>query len=191
MGRCKALLDYGGQTAIARLAAGAREGGKAGRIVVVAAEPHLDAVKEEARRFGLGVQINRHPENGRTGSVKLGLTAVRECDAAFIAPVDFPLATDGDFFALRNSLQDSLARFEDPIGAVPVSGGRGGHPILFSRNGATRAMALADDAPLRDALNMPGGLVLRVPTSDSVLRNVDTPEDYQKTLESLAVKGSV
>src|SRR3990172_9929442 len=105
MGRCKALLDYGGETALARLARGAREGAQAMEVVVVAAAPHLEDVRKEAGTAGVPVVENRTPQIGRTHSIQLGLRALAPGSSAFIAPVDCPLVEPAAFLALRRELE--------------------------------------------------------------------------------------
>ena len=187
MGRCKALLKYFDETAIARLARGAREGGGAVRVVVVASQPHLDIVKDEAQRLNLGVVVNRSPEKGRTGSVQMGLTAVRDSDLAFIAPVDYPLAEPDVFRTLRDAMERSREAGENALAAIPdhesssgcpVAHGRGGHPILLARDSFELVASMKPDDPLRELYSRPGAKILRVRTSVAIGVSVDTPEEY-------------
>jgi CTP:molybdopterin cytidylyltransferase MocA len=188
MGGCKALLKFGGETAMERISRQARAGGADSRIVAVGAKPHLDPVKDEAQRLGLGFVENREPWRGRTSSIILGITAVRDSDAAFIAPVDCPVPDSGVYASLKRALDREAGSGEPPVAAVPEHSGRGGHPVLVSRRLFPTIAGLRPETPLREVFRSAGGSVSRVAAPDSVLLNVDSPEAYQKALDCLRVK---
>jgi molybdenum cofactor cytidylyltransferase len=62
--------------------------------------------------------------------------------------------------------------------AVPVHGGRRGHPVRIAASLFPALAVLGDDEPLRTLVRAEGRTVVEVPVeSDSVLRNLDRPGD--------------
>jgi molybdenum cofactor cytidylyltransferase len=126
-GVAKALLPLEGASYLARICATARAGG-AGRGAVVLGPPHDAAVAAEAQRLGLELVRNAAPERGMASSVELGFRWADErgAGAALLWPCDHPRVAAATIEALRGGLGDGDA-------AVPVWGGRGGHPALVAR----------------------------------------------------------
>ncbi|HLF06798.1 MAG TPA: nucleotidyltransferase family protein [Thermoplasmata archaeon] len=191
MGRCKATLDLGGVSALEMLSTTLRESGTAERIVTVAARPHLDEVKAEAQRLGLGCVINRAPEKGRTGSVQLGLEAVRDSDAAFIAPVDAPLASRADVQSLKDEWWFARQKGGAHIAAIPTCEEKGGHPVLVAREAFGEIAGLAPDEPLRSVFSKDRSRVLRIRCSRGVIVNLDTEEDHRAAVEMLKERAAI
>ncbi len=181
MGRPKLLLPFRDSTVIGSLVAALQEGG-VGEVVVVAAS-YAGRIARWARREGLAVAVNPDPAQGMLSSVRAGIAALGGTPALaarggplVVAPADLP--------ALRpDTVADLLARFAAagaPL-AVPVHGGRRGHPLLVAP-GLVAEIDLLDPAVgLRQLLARRPGEVLEVATDDpGVLRDVDTPEDYRE-----------
>ena len=100
--------------------------------------------------------------------------------ALLVFPVDHPLVGA----AVVRALIAALAGRADADAAVPVHGGRRGHPVLLSARLLPEIAALGDDEPLRTVMRREGRVVVEVPVEDdSVLRNLDRPEDLQTESE--------
>jgi CTP:molybdopterin cytidylyltransferase MocA len=177
MGRPKALLPLpGGPSALARIVAACREGGCAPVLAVVGAES--EAVGAAAAAAGAAVVENGAWARGRSTSVKAALPHLPAgAPGLLLFPVDHPLVGAPVVRAL-------LAAFAADPGAeavVPVHGGRRGHPVVLAARLFPEIAALGDDEPLRNVVRRTGRRVVEVPVeSDSVLRNLDRPEDVPR-----------
>lgn len=169
MGRPKALVEIGGRQALARILAACRDGGCSLVLVVVGCD--AEAVGAAARGAGAEVVENGAWARGRSTSVKAALPHLPPgARGMLLFPVDHPLV-EAD--VIRALLAAPAAEV-----VVPVHGGRRGHPILLASSLFPEIAALGDDEPLRNVVRAEGRTVVEVPVeTDSVLRNLDRPED--------------
>jgi CTP:molybdopterin cytidylyltransferase MocA len=167
MGQPKALVEIGGRTALARVVEACREGGCSPVLVVVGAD--AEAVAAAARAAGGVVVENGAWARGRSTSVKAALPHLPAGSKGMLLfPVDHPLV---EAPVVRALLAAPAAEV-----AVPVHGGRRGHPIRLSSGLFPGIAGLGDDEPLRGIVHR--STVVEVPVgTDSVLRNLDRPED--------------
>lgn len=101
-------------------------------------------------------------------SLRAGLRAASEAEAALIFLGDMPLVPHGMAAQLIAALDGALA-------AVPEFAGKPGHPVLFSRRGFVLAEGLTGDEGLGRALRNREDVV-RLPVEDEgVVLDVDTP----------------
>tara|TARA_B100000131_G_scaffold316364_1_gene356328 strand:+ start:545 stop:1105 length:561 start_codon:yes stop_codon:yes gene_type:complete len=112
------------------------------------------------------IVTNPMPENGRTGTLQVGLLALEIPTAALIVPVDRPGFTIETIEALLKA--GGCAR--------PVHDGKGGHPVLLDREAIRKVMAAEANESLREILQFSDVQVEGVDFS----LNVDRPEDLQK-----------
>jgi CTP:molybdopterin cytidylyltransferase MocA len=170
MGRPKALLPLDGVTFAERIAAIAIEGGAA-EVLFVLGPPHGDAIRE-ALPAGVAWTWNPAPERGMLSSAQAGVAALHHATAAaLIWPVDVPLVAPE---TVRNLLAAEQHRI-----AVPQHAGRGGHPLRIPASLFRELLAIPVERSLRDLLADPAR-VLRVDVADpAILRDVDTPADYE------------
>jgi molybdenum cofactor cytidylyltransferase len=177
MGTQKLLLPYGGGTVISQVvdqAAAAR----VDDIVVVVGEAH-DAIAEALRKRPVRLVTNRDPGSEMLTSVRVGLRALSaECRAALVVLGDQPGVT--------TALIDRLVAAHDASAqgvVVPVCGGRRGHPILIADRHFAALLQQYDGVGLRGLLADHPEDVLEVPVeSDAALRDMDTPDDYQRAV---------
>jgi CTP:molybdopterin cytidylyltransferase MocA len=177
MGRCKQLLDLGGATALARVIQ-AVLGAGIGPVVVVTA---ADDVADEAGRFPVTVVRLAGPEGDMAASVRAGLVQLApDVSGVLVAPCDHPLVAPGTVAALA---REHLLEPEAVI--IPSHNGRRGHPTLFPRSLLAK---LEEGLTLRDLLQRLPELVRHLATDDpTVLLDMDTPEDYRRLKEQLAM----
>jgi CTP:molybdopterin cytidylyltransferase MocA len=114
---------------------------------------------------------------GMFTSVKAGLAAAdARCTHVAVSPADLP-------FLGKESLRrmtDAAAALDERTVAVPVHGGRRGHPLAFSAALVPRILSWRDDRRLSDLFREPDLRVLHVEDiDDGVLRDVDRPEDLR------------
>lgn len=153
--------------------------------VVVVAGAHPDAVRRAVPPTP-GTTVVEHAgwESGQLSSLLAGLAAVDapDLDAVLVTLVDVPQVRVDTVAALL----DAWRRTRAPI-VRPMLGDRHGHPVIFDRATfeALRAAPLAIGAKaviaaLRDR-------VLDLATDDpGVLRDVDTPADYDALVADLS-----
>ncbi len=115
----------------------------------------------------------RNPEweKGMFCSQQKGIARVRG-DRFFVIPADMPL--------VRPPVYAALAAAGSADVVFPVSHGRRGHPVLFSRR-VTEAVRAADPAGgrLRDIAGLFRCVEVQW-TDDSILRDIDTQADYEE-----------
>lgn len=177
MGRSKALLAWDGgtviQTIVSRLVAA--------RIpdIVVVTGHQSDRVAVALANQPVRIVANPDYASGEMlSSLQVGLQALSPA-------VSSALVVMGDQPALDiRVVNDIIATYARGDGAIvaPVYGGRRGHPVLFDRQFWPELLALKSGAP-RDVVNQHlDQLATVAASSDSILRDIDTPEQYRREL---------
>lgn len=178
LGTCKALVDLGGKSVLARLLeAGA---GLADLPALVISGAEREAL-ERAAPAGVEVAWNESWREGRTSTVALA-RRLREGRDLCLAPVDVPL--------VPRSVVDALAQAWRNQGSPPLGwlapfcrvGGRTrfGHPVIVGRELAARVELLGADRPLYE-LRAHAQPLLALEVEDlSVLDDLDTPADLER-----------
>jgi len=151
--------------------------------VVVVLGHHAEALCPIVKRSGFRHVVNPDPDRGRTGSVQIGLSAVRAgVRAIFVQPVDCPIILPETYITLA----EAISSFDV---VIPSYHAKHGHPPLVSAELFPRVMAVAPDEPLRDVLRAPGVRRRYVEVDDpGVLVNVDCPEDLKELAEFYAAR---
>lgn len=168
-----------GETFLERIVATARAAGCA-PVVVVRGEADLPAPE------GADVRVvrNPRPELGMLSSIHVGIEALRgggggggrvAVAGALVWPVDCPRVPVS---AVR-ALLDAAARGA-PM-AVPVHGGRRGHPAYFAGRLFPELLAAPMDVGARAVVRAHAADLALVPVEGpEVLDDIDTPEDYER-----------
>jgi molybdenum cofactor cytidylyltransferase len=115
---------------------------------------------------------NPHPEWGISHSLRLGLEAVADAEAAVILLGDQPRV------AVTTITQLLAARGDRPMVAVEA-GGLLAPPVLIERSHFELANALSGDQGLRDVLRGSPELVTPVPVAEHAA-DIDTPDDLNR-----------
>jgi molybdenum cofactor cytidylyltransferase len=176
MGRvAKALLPFGrSETFLSALAGALRRGGVAGPILVVTGA-HRAEVARAALALGLRPVHNARHAGGQFGSARRGLGAALRLGmpAVLLLPCDLP--------GLRARTVQRLLAAMAP--AVPVRGGRTGHPLALDRASAIRLLAVSGAESLREAMRRSGIRPRRVPVPDPAIhQNLNTLRAYRRAL---------
>jgi molybdenum cofactor cytidylyltransferase len=178
MGRPKALLPWGGETFLARIARVLLAGG-ATRVRVIVGGPHRAAIEAAVHALAAGAGDiapieNPAPAEGPVTSVRAGIAAVPATDAYLIHPVDIPALEPEDVAAL-------IARATaDPAldAVVPSVRMRRAHPLLLRAEPARSLLAEGAPGTVREWLRSPGiRLVHVVLENEGLLRDIDEPGD--------------
>jgi molybdenum cofactor cytidylyltransferase len=175
MGRPKVLLPWEDGTILAHILRQLFLGRV--REVIVVTGHEAQAVAQEAARLDVPVAHNADYARGEMlSSLQTGLRALPDhVSAALIVLGDQPRLQPQVVSAL-------LSAYAEGKGTIiaPSFMRRRGHPLLVDRRYWPELLGLIDGAP-RDVINRHADAIHYVEVStDSVLRDVDTPDDYEE-----------
>lgn len=146
---------------------------KAAGVTVVTGH-QADKVREALR--GLDVSFVHNPDyaEGLAGSVKAGIAAVpAAADGAVVCLGDMPLVDA----RLIDRLIEAFAPDRGALIVVPVSDGRRGNPVLWSRRFFAELMTLDGDIGARHLIARHGETVAEVPVAGAgAFLDIDTPQ---------------
>ncbi|OUW14855.1 MAG: hypothetical protein CBD24_00810 [Euryarchaeota archaeon TMED164] len=165
LGRDKALIKVGNSTLVGWLAE--RISNRGVDVTVVANETNIAEISAEIP--GSIVVENVEPQNGRTGSLKVGISSIDFSKGQnyrlLVVPVDRPGFSDSTLQRLIDSKES----------CCPMRDGRGGHPLLLSPMDVGRVREGPEDSPLREIVDP-----VRFEVIDQNLHlNIDTPSDIE------------
>tara|TARA_B100001778_G_scaffold197767_1_gene163145 strand:- start:1594 stop:2184 length:591 start_codon:yes stop_codon:yes gene_type:complete len=172
LGEHKALVEVAGKTLLEHAILKLQHAGCSPVIIVVNQELQFDALMSSN---GATVVVNKSPEKGRTGSLKVGLTSVlaelgRLPNKAIMCPVDRP--------GWKASHIGKL--IESEVSCCLTDNSVNGHPVLLVKRDLLDIMAANDDAPLKDIVKFES-----VAVNNTVLSlNIDRPEDKVRLTEN-------
>ena len=168
----KLLAEIDGKKLV-RIAAEQALASKATGVIVVTG--HQADLVEQALA-GLNVKFVRNPDfaGGLASSVKAGISAVPDnADGAVVCLGDMPLISA----KLIDRLIETFAPDRGHLIAVPVSDGRRGNPVLWSRRFFRELMTLDGDVGARHLIAKHAEAVAEVPVDgQSAFLDIDTPQ---------------
>ncbi len=174
-GRPKFLLDWHGKPFLRRIAETALEAGLDPVVVVVGAvvRPAIESLRD----LPVDIVINPGWAEGQSSSIRGGITALPEnTGAAIFLLADQPQVDAGLIRALVDSHRRGLSQL-----VAPFVGDRRANPVLFDQVTFGDLMALQGDVGGRAVFQKHD--LQRLPwDDDSMLLDVDTPEDYRRLL---------
>ncbi len=175
-GRTKFLLDWHGEPFLRKIARTALEA-KLDPVVVVLGAVVAPAI-ESLQGLSVDYALNLNWREGQSTSVHGGITALsKNAGAAVFLLADQPQVTP----ELLRTLVDAHNRSLSPL-VAPFVGDRRANPVLFDRVTFDDLLALQGDIGGRAVFEKHA--MQRLPwQDDSLLLDVDTPEDYQQLLE--------
>jgi molybdenum cofactor cytidylyltransferase len=168
----KLLAELNGKKLV-RIATEQALASKAAEVIVVTG--HQAELVEKSLQ-GLKVKFVRNPDfaGGLASSVKAGIAAVpANADGAVICLGDMPLIDAH----LIDRLIETFAPDRGNLIAVPVSDGRRGNPVLWSRRFFSELMTLDGDIGARHLIAKHGEAVAEVPVDGhAAFLDIDTPQ---------------
>jgi molybdenum cofactor cytidylyltransferase len=174
----------GDQTVIDRVLASWRDSAVTRVVVVVRADDAL--LGERCIAAGVDVVVAETAPRDMKASVQLALRHVatryspRPNDAWLLAPADLPRLPAAAIDVVLGAYDS-----DRPSPVAPAFEGQRGHPLLMPWALAQRVDALTDDMGINALLQ--GTFVREVAWGDdSILRDVDTPGDFARLLESIS-----
>jgi molybdenum cofactor cytidylyltransferase len=170
MGTPKALLDYRGETFLARLI---RVLGTVCDPVIVALGYHAEEIRAGAHGHAQ-FAVNPDPSRGQLSSLQTALAQVPNNAEGFLfLPVDCPAAEPETIRQIVDTFRSSGALL-----VIPRFEGRRGHPVCASRALIAEFLALPPTAQAKDVVRRHAAHYLE--TSDpGVLSDIDDPEAYR------------
>jgi molybdenum cofactor cytidylyltransferase len=177
LGRPKQLLEWKGQSFVRTVTQTAIESGFSPVIVVIGSNAEL--VEAEIRDLDIRIIRNNNWEDGQGGSIKEAVRAIPpDCGGAIFLLVDQPQVSTSIIHALGEKHAEGLF----PI-VAPMIIDRRGNPVLFDRVTFPDLMSINGDIGGRAAFHK--HRVEYLPWhDDSLLLDVDTPEQYQRLVSN-------
>lgn len=177
MGQPKQVMRWG-STVIVRHIVHVLAAGGADEIVVVTGYAHAEVERALEGAAARPVYNARYAVDSMMRSIKVGLAALTAAaaDAALIALGDQPQIQ-------ADVVRQVIQRWQETSAAivVPSYDNRRGHPMLFARFLWPELLAAPNETTPRDFLRAHTQMIDYVELStDSVLRDVDTLEDYRR-----------
>lgn len=179
MGQPKLLLPWGGTTVLGQVVstyamAGMKE------IVVVTGGAHVQVERlltELSKDFPIRIVYNpAYARRGMLSSIQAGLAALDpQTHAALIGLGDQPQVRDETVRHLCATFVQTMS----PL-VIPSFHNRRGHPWLAARPLWHKILALPISTTPRQFLNSYAGQVIYVSADQSILQDLDTPEDYAR-----------
>lgn len=175
MGRPKALLDYQGETFLARLV---RLLSAACDSVIVVLGHHADSLRPHVSPRAR-IEINPDPGRGQLSSLQTALRTLPAAATGFaFVPVDCPAVTEETIERLARA----FAR-RDPatLFVIPRNGGQRGHPVFAAAALIPEFLALPPTAEARQIVHRYVPRTEYVDVDDAgIFADIDTPEAYRQ-----------
>jgi molybdenum cofactor cytidylyltransferase len=137
-----------------------------------------DRIRAALPALPIKIVINRDYQQGMASSLRQGLLAMDPSSEAFLVLLaDQP----GIGPEIVNTIIRTFRQADPKRGIVrPVYRGRPGHPVLIGAQYLQEALQLHGDVGARRILmNHPGDILEIAVDQDAVLKDIDTPEEYQ------------
>lgn len=186
MGALKQLLPYGKHTIIEQIVSVLLHC-RLDEVVVVTGHER-QAIEAKLADWSVRPVFNSDYQKGEMlSSIQCGLAALDSgYHAAMLVLADQPQL---EASVVQQLIEVYQARSGSLV--IPSFEMRRGHPIIIDRAHWPEILALASDKSIRDMITLYADEISYVVVeTDSVLRDIDTPEDYQHELDHLAAKKS-
>jgi len=175
MGRPKALLDYRGETFLARLV---RIFGAVCDPVIVALGYGAEALRSHVPT-GAHLVVNHDPDRGQLSTLQIALAEVPpEASGFMFTLVDCPAVSEATVLAVKQAFEQRSAPCRL---VIPRYQGRRGHPVCVARTLVQDFLALPPTAETRQVINTHVDGILYLDVDDpGVLADADDPAAYER-----------
>jgi molybdenum cofactor cytidylyltransferase len=179
MGTQKLLLPFGGTT-VAGTVVRTAQASRAGRTLVVLGADR-EAVRRELEPVGVDFAVNENYPLGMLTSIQAGLRALpSDAQAAVVLLGDQPFLASRVIDAVIGAYEAGSKGV-----VVPAFQGRRGHPVLIDLRYRDEILAIDPADGLRRLMLAHPDDIVEVDVADpNILRDLDTPEDYQEGVKS-------
>lgn len=174
MGAIKALLPIDGHPALAVVLRAIESVDLQFPIVVLGHD--AEVIRRTIDLAGSQVVVNRHPELGLSGSMKLGLDAIQDAaTGVLLFHVDMPYLAPSTICSLLQAVDKGAAL------AAPFHGDKRGFPVYFGRTLIGELTdSLQGDSGGRRFLNQHSDDLIRVAVDDpGCVFDIDRPSDLE------------
>jgi len=174
MGYPKALLPLGDEIFLTRILRILREVGLVRPRLILGRDAEL--IIARIGDYPADIIVNPDPDRGQLSSIQLGISGLsEEFEAAMLWPVDQPDVS----VELARSLTE-LFTANDCRVAVPIRGGKRGHPAIFHRTMFHEFMNAPMEKGAKGIISRYESETCFLPTDESAaFTDIDTPSDYQ------------
>ena len=181
MGRTKQLLEWEGRTILQRVLENLSRSRVDEVILVLGHE--AERILQTLDTYRFKVVINEDYKKGMITSIQQGLINLNDkVEAFFIVLADQPGLGPEVFDRLIGEFRQASPQKSI---VLPTFHGRRGHPALFSAKYKKEALRIAGDVGFRQVLQEHPEEILTVEMdTDSILQDIDTPDDYRKQLKT-------
>ncbi|AIP33766.1 2-C-methyl-D-erythritol 4-phosphate cytidylyltransferase family protein [Paraburkholderia xenovorans LB400] len=182
-GQHKLLLPLDGQPAVRRTVSALAGAGPAQIVVVTGYKGR--AVMEALDGLPVGFQSNPRYEEGQMSSVAAGVAALTApCSVVMVCLADQVLLDAADY----RELIDAFAAMPRGSILVPFFNGQRGNPVAFSASYAAEVVSGHVNPGCRKLIaEHPDDVFIHEAAHDRFTIDMDTPEDYARILERLAL----
>jgi len=180
MGRPKMLLPFGESTVIETVVQNVTASRASHTVVVLGSG--WTRIYQLLEHLPVEVIVNPRPELGMISSAQWALAQMNQsADGVLFVLGDQPLIPT----RVHDALIDAFSYHPDQI-IVPTYEGKRGHPVLFGARFRDAILNLPTDRGLNTLLHEHHDAVHELPVdTDTILLQMNTPEEYQKMLERL------
>jgi len=181
MGQTKQLLDWEGRTILQRVLENLSRSQVDEVILVLGHE--AERIQQTLDTHKVKVVINRNYKEGMITSIQQGLINLDDkVEAFFIVLADQPGLGPEVFDRLISEFRQASPQKSI---ILPTFRGRRGHPALFRAKYQKEALRIEGDVGFRQVLQEHPEEILTVEMdTDSILQDIDTPDDYRKQLKT-------
>lgn len=179
MGRPKMLLPWRNTTVLGQVVTTFHQAGIQDIIVVTGGDKAIVESEVERLAYSMAVRSVYNPDfeiRGMMTSIQTGIKALAtDFEAVLIGLGDQPQV---EITTIKNLL-DHFHKAHGSI-IIPSHNQRRGHPILLDRNHSHDLMLRDPSSSLRDFLNLNQDKINYIDAGESILQDLDTPQDYQQ-----------
>jgi molybdenum cofactor cytidylyltransferase len=179
MGRPKALLPLGDEPLIRRIIRNLIDSQSVSQIIVVTGHSSAAVVAAVSDLDVTSIGNSNYDVGGMLSSVQAGIRAAPpNVDAVMIALGDQPLVQSDTISAIVSAWTRTRALL-----VVPSHREKRGHPIIIASSGFAEVLALHADETLKTFVTRHENDLVELPVDDpGITTDIDTPDDYERTL---------